>query len=207
MRLFPQRLGLMPYVYLLFFAYPIWFIAQDEQGRYWQGGLALTLFFVCYRQAFFTERNEHWLVGQFATMVFLMINYSPIMVSVGIYTSAQIAFAQRSYLYSFIASIAVALAIHPPRTYEWFYVGVMAAFAISLAIGIRKEQEAAQMKVELDDAKTMLHIYAQREERERIARDLHDSLGHTLALLALKAELVEKLIDKKQSLRHEKRAS
>src|SRR5690606_21535545 len=31
-------------------------------------------------------------------------------------------------------------------------------------------------------------------ERERIARDLHDILGHTLSSIALKAELAEKLL-------------
>lgn len=33
-------------------------------------------------------------------------------------------------------------------------------------------------------------------ERERIARDLHDLLGHTLSLIALKAELARKLVDR-----------
>jgi two-component system sensor histidine kinase DesK len=47
--------------------------------------------------------------------------------------------------------------------------------------------------------------YVSRErERERIARDLHDILGHTLSTIALKAELAEKLLkanlaDKAQS--------
>jgi len=33
-------------------------------------------------------------------------------------------------------------------------------------------------------------------ERERIARDLHDLLGHTLSLITLKAELARKLVDR-----------
>src|SRR3546814_8744438 len=32
-------------------------------------------------------------------------------------------------------------------------------------------------------------------ERERIARDLHDLLGHTLSLVALKSELAGRVID------------
>lgn len=37
---------------------------------------------------------------------------------------------------------------------------------------------------------------AKADERERIARDLHDVLGHTLSLIVLKAELAGKLLDR-----------
>ncbi|MFA7542546.1 MAG: sensor histidine kinase, partial [Lysobacterales bacterium] len=37
---------------------------------------------------------------------------------------------------------------------------------------------------------------AQVAERERISRDLHDLLGHTLSLIALKAELARRLVDR-----------
>ena len=36
-------------------------------------------------------------------------------------------------------------------------------------------------------------------ERERIARDLHDVLGHTLSVIALKSELASKLADRDQA--------
>ena len=37
---------------------------------------------------------------------------------------------------------------------------------------------------------------AKLAERERIARDLHDVLGHTLSLITLKSELARKLVDR-----------
>ena len=37
---------------------------------------------------------------------------------------------------------------------------------------------------------------AKTAERERIARDLHDLLGHTLSLITLKAELAGKLLER-----------
>jgi two-component system sensor histidine kinase DesK len=44
-----------------------------------------------------------------------------------------------------------------------------------------------------------LEHMAKVAERERIARDLHDVLGHTLSLIALKSELAGKLIDRDPS--------
>jgi two-component system sensor histidine kinase DesK len=53
---------------------------------------------------------------------------------------------------------------------------------------IHKHKEAiSQQKVE---------HYAAIAERERIARDLHDLIGHSLSSIALKANLAEKLIEK-----------
>jgi two-component system sensor histidine kinase DesK len=37
---------------------------------------------------------------------------------------------------------------------------------------------------------------AAQAERERIARDLHDALGHTLSVIVLKAELAGRLIER-----------
>jgi two-component system sensor histidine kinase DesK len=47
---------------------------------------------------------------------------------------------------------------------------------------------------ELDDARAELARLAVAEERERFARDLHDLLGHSLSLIALKTELAGRLL-------------
>ncbi len=47
---------------------------------------------------------------------------------------------------------------------------------------------------ELSQARAELARLAVAEERERFARDLHDLLGHTLSVIALKAELARKLL-------------
>ena len=41
-----------------------------------------------------------------------------------------------------------------------------------------------------------VHRLARLAERERISRDLHDLLGHTLSLIAIKSELAAKLMDR-----------
>jgi two-component system sensor histidine kinase DesK len=48
----------------------------------------------------------------------------------------------------------------------------------------------------LERAQEEIEHLAKVAERERIARDLHDLLGHTLSLITLKAELARKLVDR-----------
>ncbi|WP_195913993.1 sensor histidine kinase [Planomicrobium sp. YIM 101495] len=48
---------------------------------------------------------------------------------------------------------------------------------------------------EVDDAE--VHI-AMQQERQRIARDLHDTLGHTLTVIKVKTELVSRLVPKEE---------
>lgn len=54
--------------------------------------------------------------------------------------------------------------------------------------------EAARARVRLELAHGEVERLAALAERERIARDLHDLLGHTLSLITLKAELAAKLV-------------
>ena len=53
-----------------------------------------------------------------------------------------------------------------------------------------------QANRELEAAREELARLAVSEERLRIARDLHDLLGHTLSVVALKSELAARLVDR-----------
>ncbi|MBO9716660.1 MAG: sensor histidine kinase [Pseudoxanthomonas sp.] len=54
------------------------------------------------------------------------------------------------------------------------------------------EQKDAALRLSQDEVRRL----AATAERERIGRDLHDLLGHTLSLVALKADLAGKLIER-----------
>ncbi len=56
---------------------------------------------------------------------------------------------------------------------------------------IQKRQHA-ELKLSHDEIKRLAAV----AERERIARDLHDLLGHTLSVVVLKSELAGKLLDR-----------
>lgn len=62
-----------------------------------------------------------------------------------------------------------------------------------ILIYIREKNKSLQG--ELDAANQQIEHYIQQEERQRIARDLHDTLGQTLTMIKLKSELTTRLID------------
>jgi len=96
----------------------------------------------------------------------------------------------------FFALTAVYMAtayVFDRHIYEIIFVGFMAGI-----IWITCMQEANQMAEAegKERARELEKQQASITERERIARDLHDLLGHTLTMVSLKSDLVLKLLDK-----------
>ncbi|MDL1163072.1 sensor histidine kinase [Yersinia pestis] len=58
------------------------------------------------------------------------------------------------------------------------------------------KEKAKSLQGELDEANEQIAKYIQQEERQRIARDLHDTLGQTLMMIKMKSELATKWVDK-----------
>lgn len=73
---------------------------------------------------------------------------------------------------------------------------VFPALTGAIAVGCVGVIEQFRQHTRLKEQQSHLEIrqLAMIAERERIARDLHDLLGHTLSSIALKAELAEKLL-------------
>jgi two-component system sensor histidine kinase DesK len=74
-----------------------------------------------------------------------------------------------------------------------FYSSV---FPVLIGAGNTFFAERNRMNCQLRKANEEIEQLAKVAERERIARDLHDVLGHTLSVITLKSELAGKLIDR-----------
>src|SRR6185503_6251070 len=90
-----------------------------------------------------------------------------------------------------VAGLEAAALSLPPQ-------GWIPAIAVTLIVGGPNIHfiEAGRAKARLLRAQQEVEHMAQVAERERIARDLHDLLGHTLSLIVLKSELAGKLADR-----------
>jgi two-component system sensor histidine kinase DesK len=71
-----------------------------------------------------------------------------------------------------------------------------ALFPVIIGAGNTIFAERTRMNRRLRRANEEIEQLAKVAERERIARDLHDVLGHTLSVITLKSELAGKLIDR-----------
>lgn len=68
--------------------------------------------------------------------------------------------------------------------------------AIGTTVGVRGIGALIAYTYALREAREEVARLARSEERERIARDLHDLLGHTLSLIVLKSEVAGRLMER-----------
>ena len=69
-------------------------------------------------------------------------------------------------------------------------------FGALIGFGALWQSELEEKNRQLEQAQGEVRALATAAERERIARDLHDLLGHTLTVVAVKAELAERLCER-----------
>ncbi|MGY1857612.1 sensor histidine kinase [Modestobacter sp. SYSU DS0290] len=75
-------------------------------------------------------------------------------------------------------------------------LAVLPALCLLTAFAMRGMRYLIQVNRELTEAREELARNAVAEERLRFARDLHDLLGHSLSLIALKSELARRLAER-----------
>jgi two-component system, NarL family, sensor histidine kinase DesK len=202
MRLLPpnKELGWTPYVWLVYLGF--FFVQPSVAGASWKEWLATALaagaFLVLYFVSFWLPgRRRLWAV---AAIALLGMGFAPFNEGASVfivYASIGAAYIGDSGLA--VKALAALLAVVAVEAWllhlsAWFWVigeGLSLALA-SVSIHFAQRNEANR---KLRMAQDEIEHLARVAERERIARDLHDVLGHTLSVVILKSELASKLMD------------
>jgi two-component system sensor histidine kinase DesK len=172
--------------------------------RYWLLlFLAVALFLPFYLLAHFgpPRARRFWVIAMFIlAMVYVPINQS----SWGIYIFIAASLAEISESTNTVIGLLL-LQCGAIVAQSWFFR--LSAWTWSMGLGmslligmnrLRMEQKhRADAKLRM--AHEEIEQLAKTAERERIARDMHDVLGHSLSLIVLKSELAGRLLDSQPS--------
>ena len=176
-------------------------VAHHASLRLWLlDGLGTAIFLVLYFGLFFLENPRALL--HVAGMLLLAVLFEPINGGAStffIFAAAMLPFCVQTQKAAVIGLATVAaigtiegLLLHID---DWnlFFIALFPAF---IGAGNTFFAERNRMNRRLRKANEEIENLAKVAERERIARDLHDVLGHTLSVITLKSELAGKLIDR-----------
>ncbi|MCC2252357.1 sensor histidine kinase [Virgibacillus sp. AGTR] len=170
------------------------------------GFFLLILFTVSYRQLYYITSHTSfsiWLGIQMVIICIQSIFYHYNFMYLSFFTVNFISWylekKQFHIAWGWLAcTIGVPLVYHGYITHSFPFLNALPFVVVILAapFGIRSMNKRMELESELDEANAKIKELVKREERTRIARDLHDTLGHTLSLITLKSQLVERLITK-----------
>lgn len=202
---FPKQYGFFPYVFLLYLIFPIVFIAYENGMKMLFGYFLLLLFLITYRQLYFSAGKTFtvWLLLQMAIVCYLSMCYHPYHLFMGFFPAHFIVW-YKSKKQFYVGLLLLMIATLAPLIRTVFLSGLRSilfiipflAIMFASPFGLRSMYHRMELEQKLDKANEQIKELIKRDERMRIARDLHDTLGHTFSLLTLKSQLVGKLIEK-----------
>jgi len=203
MRLLPdeRHLGWTPYAWLI---YSLPFLINTYESRSHPAMFAANLsvyavFLVLYFLGYwFHGRKLVAIIASMTLLGFIAMSFNNFGSSFFIYAAAMVAFIDRDrprllYVGIYVSIVAFYGLMTDQRA--WYFIpGVVIAGVVG-GVNVHYAQVwLSNARIRL--AQSEIERLAKVAERERIARDLHDVLGHTLSVIALKSELASKLMER-----------
>lgn len=200
-----KNTGLGPYVWIVFYILPFYFIFRSSAPVQIAVGVAMViLFFVCYQLAFVSKGRlvyvwSGMLVVLSTAMGFLFgyIYFSLFLAYLIGHLRHRAAFftMYSIHLVGTLAAVNYSFAkLDPDWIKQLPFVLICLIAVILLPMSTYNKNKEDRLLGQLEDANKRIGELLKQEERQRIARDLHDTLGQKLSLIGLKSELALKLI-------------
>ncbi len=115
-----------------------------------------------------------------------------ILVTIALLRTTALALAVTAWITAFIVIVPQYIPAWDVTGWQWAR-GASVGFAGLAAVGFTR---LIRSNLELREAREQVARLATESERLRIARDLHDLLGHSLTTIAVKAELAQRMVDR-----------
>ncbi|TRM10983.1 sensor histidine kinase [Lentibacillus cibarius] len=204
----PKNTGLSIYAWIIFCILPFYFIFRTSGT--WEiifGIFMVLLFFTAYSVSFLSEGWAVYLsvgvemVISVVMTVFLGYVYFALFLAFyigNIQHKAGFITLYVVHLVTTIAAVTISFFTHSALFFSqmpFIAFSVLGVILLPLTIYFRNKQEGLenQLKAANDKISELVVL----EERQRIARDLHDTLGQKLSMIGLKSDLAGKLMDVK----------
>ncbi|WP_240474802.1 sensor histidine kinase [Rheinheimera baltica] len=192
-----SKLSWIYLINLVFYVIPL-FVMHFAIWEYLSMASALVLFLLCYFWAYRCQRTElHWPIVGIVLVASLITPINSGSIAMFSYAGFFIGFAYslKRYLLLMAMLITLLVVLDVSLNIEWQLFLIM-GLPIIVAVSLLGRAEQAKQRHRLAELQSEDEIkqLATMVERERIGRDLHDILGHTLSSIILKADLAEKLL-------------
>ncbi|HZG86416.1 sensor histidine kinase [Paenibacillus sp.] len=203
---FHKNTGLSPYVWVVFYILPFYFIFRSSSTYEIVSGIGMILlFFACYVLSYVSKKG--WLVF-FWTSVQIAISIAMTVLFGYVYFALFLAFfighiqnrgvfitLYTIHLISTIVTVNVGFAMQGSVMLSQLpFILVCLIGVVLLPVSTYNKNRQDKLQGQLEDANKRISELVKLEERQRIARDLHDTLGQKLSLIGLKTDLAGKLL-------------
>lgn len=206
-----QRLkssGISPYIWTILAILPFYFVFQSSSVVEVIVGITLIIiFFVALRFAYVSKK---WPVHLW-TLILIAISMVMSLLFQYIYFAFYIAYCighikhRMTFLSLYVlhllftATSIILIAIYHNNSFlqELPFIIILCLSVILLPMNIYNRKRQEKLEQQLEYANNKIAELVKQEERQRIARDLHDTLGQKLSMIGLKSDLARKLVYKR----------
>ncbi|MDX1997392.1 MAG: sensor histidine kinase [Thermoanaerobaculia bacterium] len=195
------RIGWEPYLWLVYLGFlPVGlFFGPSTPGDWWLLGAVVVAFLPLYFLGYWVRGWR--LIAVIAAITTLGVLYQSHNASAGnffVYAAAFLGSGWRprpAALGVVVIAVVALLSGWSTQTFPLMWAWAPVIVLVIGGVCIHRAEEIRgndRLRMAHDEVERL----AKRAERERIGRDLHDLLGHTLSVIALKAELAAKLAER-----------
>lgn len=203
----PERFGYFPYVWLLFLFFPISYAYPYRTLKQQMMMLIILIFVVAYRNSYAsTKWRFGWIWVQIITSMILAMMIQALYLNIYVaWVFGSIPMHRRQFRWFYGAYMGSILI---PTIYFYFYYGqqmggfewvgiiVYGLFCALSPFAAHSIQDFNRKNRQLMQTNERLTTMIKQNERQRIARDLHDNLGQSFSMITLKAEYARRLLTK-----------